>query len=238
LNLSRFSDASLRLSLAERDLDTSIYQNKVLRQELKSWQGKTAALEDSSELERKKAARSSAKTEKHIKDLERTISSAEQALKNMELETRNQGLTITGLKSTKTHLEITVNQSAVQIKALCAEKDEAYDEIQLLQAEIRGFRQKEEVSTQNLEKLQAEFNNVECRSRLMAEKLEEKEELLKTYNTDMVQAKRHIEQLELQISQLKDSRDSLRRNIAGCWFHRLCDWLSEILARKSKDLES
>ncbi|KAH7241441.1 hypothetical protein BKA59DRAFT_512964 [Fusarium tricinctum] len=238
LNLSRFSDASVRLSLTELDLDTSIYHNNVLRKELKSWQEKTAALVDNSELERKKAARSSVKTEKHIKGLETMISSAKQALKKMELETTNQGLTIAGLESTKTHLEITVNESAIEIKALCAEKTEAYDKIQLLQAEISGLRQKEEVSAQNLEKLQVEFNNVECRSRLMAEDLSGKEELLKKHNTDMVHAKRHIEQLELQILQLKDSGDTLRRSIAGCWFHRLCDWLSEILAIKSKDLES
>ncbi|CAJ0550195.1 Ff.00g101250.m01.CDS01 [Fusarium sp. VM40] len=237
LNLSRFSDASVRLSLTKLDLDTSIHHNNVLQQELKSWQEKTAALVGSSELERKKAARFSVKAEKQIRDLEIMISSAKQALKKMEVEATNQGLTITGLKSTKTHLEITVNKSAVEIKALYTEKTEAYDKIQLLQTELGGLRQKEEVSAQNLEKLQAEFNNVEYRSRLMAEDLGGKEELLKKQNTDMVHAKRHIEQLELQILQLKDSGDSLRQSIAECWFHRLCDWFSEILVRRSKDLE-
>ncbi|KIL88651.1 hypothetical protein FAVG1_07898 [Fusarium avenaceum] len=238
LNLSRFSDASVRLSLTELDLDDSIYHNNVLRKELKSWKEKTAALVDSSELERKKAARFSVKTEKQIRDLEIMMTSAKQALKKMESEATNQSLTIAGLKSNKTQLEITVNESSIKIKALCKEKTDAYDKIQLLQTEISGLRQKEEVSAQNLKKLQTEFNNVEYRSRLMAEDLGGKEELLKKQNTDMVHAKRHIEQLELQILRLKDSEDSLRRSIAGCWFHRLCDWLSEILVRRSKDLES
>lgn len=238
LNLSRFSHTSIRLSLTELDLDDSIYHNNVLRKELKSWKEKTAALVDSSELERKKAARFSVKTEKQIRDLEIMITSAKQALKKMEGEATNQSLTIAGLKSTKTQLEITVNESSIEIKALCKEKTDAYDKIQLLQTEISGLRQKEEVSAQNLEKLQTEFNNVEYRSRLMAEDLGGKEELLKKQNTDMVHAKRHIEQLELQILQLKDSEDSLKRSIAGCWFHRLCDWISETFARRSKDLES
>ncbi|KAF4963510.1 hypothetical protein FSARC_8489 [Fusarium sarcochroum] len=239
-NLSRFSANAMQLNLAQclvydlrQRLDTADLfaqsaraQNSVLGGQVRSWEQKYETLQKDLKTREASARKSVTKVTSEFKVLEAKLSSTANDLKNVQVVNADQGFTIASLTTTKKTLEITVHQSATQIKHLETDKSEARNKIELLQTEINSLREQRKISAQSFEKLQVDFNNLEGRSRIMQDELHHKEATLKTYESSLDQAQRHIQHLELKIFELRDVESSLKRSIAACWFHWISDWLN------------